>query len=166
MRLTAWQRRLTAGTSVIGAGGAVCMPRPRRLLPLLAVACAFLAGPGHAQGRSGAASPTADDIGLVVNQTYTAGGLEFFRRFSDFWREKSDVDRYTLTILERPSRRFGNQVMVSLGQRPVYVAALPLKADAIRNASLEAVEQVYASAVASNLRFNDRPDPDMGREEW
>ncbi len=92
--------------------------------------------------------------------------MEFYRRFSDFWREKSDADRYTLTVLERPSRRFGNQVMVSLGQRPVYVGALPLKADAIRGASLEAVEQVYASAVASNLRFNDRADPDLGGEEW
>ncbi len=137
------------------------------LLLILAVVGACLARHGHAQeGRGGPASASADDIGLVVNQTYTAGGLEFFRRFSDFWREKSDTDRYTLTVLERPSRRFGNQVMVSLGQRPVYVAALPLKADAIRSASLEAVEQVYASAVASNLRFNDRQDPDMGREEW
>ncbi len=151
---------------VLGTRGFAWRPMRCLLLFILAAACACLAGRGHAQARVGAASATSDDIGLVVNQTYTAGGLEFFRRFSDFWREKSDADRYTLTVLERPSRRFGNQVMVSLGQRPVYVAALPLKFDAIRSASLEAVEQVHASAVASNLRFNERADPDMGREEW
>jgi len=166
VRLNGFWDSQTAAATVMNTGGAVRLLRRACLPTLVAVTCALLAQPGHAQGRNANASPTADDIGLVVNQTYTASGLEFFRRFSDFWREKSDADRYTLIILERPSRRFGNQVMVSLGQRPVYVSALPLKTDAIRNVSLEAVEQVYASAVASNLRFNDRPDPDMGSEEW
>lgn len=164
MRLNTVWRGLSGGASAVGVLGASSRPRRVCLLLALAGTCACLAGRGHAQGR-GPASDTTDDIGLIINQTYTSGGLEFFRRFSDFWREKSDVDRYTLTVLERPSRRFGNQVMVSLGQRPVYAAALPLKADAIRAVSLEAVDRVYASAIASNLRFNDRADPDLGAEE-
>ncbi len=105
-------------------------------------------------------------MNLIVNQTYTAGGLEFFRRFTDYWREKADGDRYTLVIIERPSRRYGNQVLVSLAQRAVFVAPLPLKFDAIRSTSLDAVEQVYSAAVASNLSFLDQADPDLGRDGW
>lgn len=166
MRLNTVWRGVSRGALAIGVLGATSRLRRVCVVFVLAVGCACLAAGVRAQGRVGPAADSTDDIGLVINQTYTAGGLEFFRRFSDFWREKSDADRYTLTILERPSRRYGNQVMVSLGQRPVYVAALPLKVDAIRGASLEAVEQVYSSAVASNLPFNDRADPDLGAEEW
>jgi curli production assembly/transport component CsgE len=123
-------------------------------------------GPCVAQSRGAAGSASDGDINLIVNQTYTAGGLEFYRRFTDYWREKSDGDRYTLVIVERPSRRYGNQVLISLAQRPVFVAPLPMKFDAIRSTSLDAVEQVYASAVASNLRFLDPTDLDLGRDEW
>ncbi len=119
-----------------------------------------------AQSRGAAGSSFDGDINLIVNQTYTSGGLEFYRRFTDYWREKADGDRYSLLIIERPSRRYGNQVLVSLAQRPVFVAPLPMKVDAIRSMTLDAVEQVYASAVASNLRFLDQADPDMGRDDW
>ena len=134
---------------------------------VLTVAAAGVAGCGPcvAQSRGAAGSAFDGDINLIVNQTYTAGGLEFYRRFTDYWREKSDGDRYTLVIVERPSRRYGNQVLVSLAQRPVFVAPLPMKVDAIRSTSLDAVDQVYAAAVASNLRFLDEADPDLGRDD-
>ncbi len=146
---------------------AVLMSGRLRVWLLLSVAAAGVAGCGPclAQGRGAPGAASDGDISLIVNQTYTAGGLEFYRRFTDYWREKSDGDRYTLVIVERPSRRYGNQVLVSLAQRPVFVSPLPLKFDAIRGISLEAVEQVYTAAVASNLRFLDQSDPDMARDD-
>lgn len=143
------------------------MSRRLRVWLVLTVAAAGVAGCGPclAQSRGAPGSVFDGDISLIVNQTYTAGGLEFYRRFTDYWREKADGDRYTLVIVERPSRRYGNQVLVSLAQRPVFVAPLPLKFDAIRGISLDAVEQVYTAAVASNLRFLDQADPDMARDD-
>ncbi len=146
---------------------AVLMRGRLRVWLLLSIAAASVAGWGAclAQGRGAPGAASDGDISLIVNQTYTAGGLEFYRRFTDYWREKSDGDRYTLVIVERPSRRYGNQVMVSLAQRPVFVSPLPLKFDSIRDISLDAVEQVYTAAVASNLRFLDQSDPDMARDD-
>ena len=41
--------------------------------------------------------PAADGIsGLVVNQTVTAGGYDFYRIFSILWSEKPDSDNYSL----------------------------------------------------------------------
>ena len=132
------------------------------------VAAALLAamsGQGRAQPGPQAGAASRDDFGIVVNQTFTPGGQEFYRRFTDYWREKPDFERHTLVIVERPSRRYGNQIMVSLGQRMVFFGGLPIKAEAIRTASAEAVEKAYANIIAATLRFGDSRDPDMGNEE-
>ncbi len=120
---------------------------------------------GQAQTAPQSAPGSRDDFGIVVNQTFTSGGQEFYRRFTDYWREKPDFERHTLVIVERPSRRYGNQIMVNLGQRMVFFGSLPIKVDAIRTASAEAVEKAYANIIAATLRFGDSRDPDMGTEE-
>ena len=107
----------------------------------------------------------SDEFGIVVNQTFTPGGQEFYRRFTDFWREKSDFESYTLVILERPSRRYGNLIFVSYGQRVMYTAGLPIKFDAIRAMSSEAVDKVYANIISLALRFSGDADLDIGADE-
>lgn len=106
-----------------------------------------------------------DEFGIVVNQTFTPGGQEFYRRFTDFWREKSDFESYTLVILERPSRRYGNAIFVSYGQRVMYSSALPVKIDAIRAMSSDAVDKAYANIISLTLRFSGDNDPDIGPDE-
>jgi curli production assembly/transport component CsgE len=105
------------------------------------------------------------DLGIVVNQTVTAAGQEFYRRFTDFWREKPDFESFTLVILERPSSRFGSRVVVSYGQTVVFTGNLPVKTDAIRALGAEAVERAHASVIAANLRMDGASDPDMGSNE-
>jgi len=106
-----------------------------------------------------------DEFGIVVNQTFTPGGQEFYRRFTDFWREKSDFVSYTLVILERPSRRYGNIIFVSYGQRVMYSSGLPVKIDAIRAMSSDAVDKSYANIISLSLRFSGDSDPDIGPDE-
>lgn len=100
-----------------------------------------------------------------MNQTFTPGGQEFYRRFTDFWREKSDFESYTLVILERPSRRYGNLIFVSYGQRVMYSSGLPIKFDAIRAMSSDAVDKVYANIISLALRFSGDADLDVGADE-
>lgn len=107
----------------------------------------------------------SDEFGIVVNQTFTLGGQEFYRRFTDFWREKPDFESYTLVITERPSRRFGNQVMVTFGQKVVFSGSLPVKTDAIRTISGDAVERAYASIISLSLKMTADHDPDVGDDE-
>ena len=112
--------------------------------------------PGAAQNLSG------DDFGIVVNQTFTAAGQEFYRRFTDFWREKPDFENYTLVIVERPSQRFGNRITINFHQKSVFSSNIPNKVDAIRSLSSEAVEKAYANILSLSLRMTGDGDPDMG----
>ncbi|MFZ4651876.1 MAG: CsgE family curli-type amyloid fiber assembly protein [Rubrivivax sp.] len=105
------------------------------------------------------------DFGIVVNQTISAVGQEFYRRFTDVWREKPDFESYTLVVLERPSSRYGSRVVVSYGQTVVFSGNLPVKTDAIRALGAEAAEKAYAGVVAANLRMDGASDPDIGPHE-
>jgi len=105
------------------------------------------------------------ELGIVVNQTVTAAGQEFYRRFTDFWRERPDFESFTLVILERTSPRFVGRVFVSYGQTVVFSGPLPVKIDAIRALSAEAAEKAYAGVVAAGLRTDGTPDPDIGPNE-
>jgi len=105
------------------------------------------------------------ELGIVVNQTFSAAGQEFYRRFTDFWRERPDFESFTLVILERTSPRFVGRVFVSYGQTVVFSGPLPVKIDAIRALSAEAAEKAYAGVVAAGLRTDGTPDPDIGPNE-
>ena len=136
---------------VLGLGMALCISTSPSSLAQ--------AVPADDAGRRGI------DFGIVVNQTFTATGQEFYRRFTDFWREKPDFESYTLVILERPSSRFGSRVVVSYGQTVVFTGNLPVKTDAIRALGAEASEKAYASVIAANLRIDGASDPDIGPNE-
>jgi len=121
--------------------------------------------PAFAQDSSSGGKPRVDEFGIVVNQTFTQSGQEFYRRFTDFWREKSDFESYTLVVMERPSRRYGNQVIVSFGQKTVFSGVLPIKTDAVRTFSLDAVEKAYANIISLNIKMTGDRDPDLGDDD-
>ncbi|MCV2359158.1 curli production assembly/transport protein CsgE [Paucibacter sp. TC2R-5] len=105
---------------------------------------------------------SGDNFGIVVNQTFTSAGQEFYRRFTDFWREKPDFENYTLVIVERPSQRFGNRISISFNQKTVFTSNIPTKVDAIRSLSSEAVDKTHANIISLSLRMTGDGDPDMG----
>ncbi|MFI4941352.1 MAG: CsgE family curli-type amyloid fiber assembly protein, partial [Burkholderiales bacterium] len=103
--------------------------------------------------------------GLIINQTMSSIGQQFFLNFTEFWRDKPGGEHYTLDIVERPSRRFGNQVIIMYGQKSVYLAALPIRLDKVRALSELAVETTYANIVSINLFGPTMHDPDMSNDE-
>ena len=111
------------------------------------------------------ADTTSETFGIVVNQTITMSGYEFYRSFTDYWREKPDYERHTLVIVERPSKRFGNQVLVHLGQKLLFNGALPMKMDAVRRYGGEAVEKAYANILSLALRRPGTREDDIADDE-
>jgi len=118
-----------------------------------------------ARAQDAAKESSTDSFGIVVNQTFTPGGMEFYRRFTDFWREKPDFEKYNLVIVERPSRRYGNLIFVVQEQQVVFSGNLPIKVSAIGALSLDAVEKVNANIISQSLRMiGDGGDPDMAKD--
>lgn len=111
------------------------------------------------------AAPKDGVEGLLVNSTVSANGMEFFLSFLNFWREKPGSDKYTIEIAESVSKRLGNQVWVSYGQRHVFFSALPIQRDRIRLLSEQAAETSYATLMTLSLPFSGIADPDVADDE-
>ena len=123
--------------------------------------------PASTQALPSAAPARAGDgvEGIIVNATITPNGQEFFRRFTEFWREKADGDTYNLDVVERPSRRSGNQISIAYGQRRVFVGYLPVKLDRVRALSEQAADAVHANIISLGLMSTMSSDPDVGTDE-
>ena len=91
--------------------------------------------------------------------------MVFFLHFLEYWREKPGSEKYPLEIAERASRRFGNQVWVSFGQKRIFSAALPLQRERIRLLGEQAAEASYAALITLSLPFNGGQEPDMAEDE-
>ncbi|MBV8469822.1 MAG: hypothetical protein JOY60_08190 [Burkholderiaceae bacterium] len=139
------------------------------VLPLLMAVAGCAWAQNEAPTENGASSSdeapvsSKDSFGIVVNQTFTPGGMEFYRRFTDYWREKPDFEKYNLVIIERPSRRYGNAIFVVQDQQVVFSGSLPIKVNAISALSLDAVEKVYANIISQTLQMVGGGDPDMAK---
>lgn len=104
--------------------------------------------------------------GLVVDRTITHFGAEFVRRFSAHWRQLPEVAAAAVTIVERPSARWGSVVFVEVERRPVARVFLYAGRSATIAPLAEAAAQYAARRVADErLASALLQDPDLAREE-
>lgn len=136
----------------------------KSLFILLLVSMASAYGQTQSVARNRDMGVAAEGIvGIVVNQTITTNGYEFYRIFTLLWSEKPDSRNYSLHIQERLSKRYGNKVGVYWGQKLLYSAALPLKYDGLHALCEKAVEETEANIA---IQFMQTPDEtDIAREE-
>ena len=103
--------------------------------------------------------------GVVVNQTITLVGQDFYQAFVAAWRDKPEAERYALTISERPSAQLGSQVWVEFARRRVYQAVLPPARARIAGIGEAAAEATYQAVVQADVQRLLFRDPDLGADE-
>lgn len=103
--------------------------------------------------------------GIVLNQTVTVGGQEFYRHFIALWRDKPMTEQYAISVHERPSARFGGQVWVEYAQRRMFQAALPTARTAIAPLAERAAETAYQAVTDINVQRMLFQSDDLGRDE-
>ena len=105
-----------------------------------------------------------DTPGLLVNQTRTFAGQEFFSAFAEQWQGYDPDSRYSIVITERPSARTGSQITVTYIGAVVYQRFISFNATFARHAGQEATMVAFNAVTAAEL---DRqlPDPDLGVDE-
>jgi len=104
--------------------------------------------------------------GIVVNQTITVAGQDFFQYFIAAWRDKDMVDKFEISISERPSARFGSQIWINYGQRRIFQTFLPAARSSIKPISLAAADAVYEGIVQTDVQRLLFRDPDLGADEF
>ncbi len=81
--------------------------------------------------------------GLVVDETQTRLGLDFYTEFFAFWQAPEGAINYTVTIQEQPMPNLGTRVMVSVNDEIAFQAQLQPRQEMIEAASRQAVFLTY-----------------------
>lgn len=129
-------------------------------------AVAQAAGGTTTDGVNGVRSLPADDYGgMVINQTVTIVGRDFYRHFIDAWRDLPLTERYSVSIQERPSVRWGSRIVIEYAQRGVYQTFLSPRRDNLREKGLEAAQVAHRNAIDTEVQRLFFRNPDLGRDE-
>jgi curli production assembly/transport component CsgE len=103
--------------------------------------------------------------GFIVDRTLTNFGGEFVRAFSQAWRELPGTGEIDVTVVEKPSARYGSLVVVEHNNRPVVRAFLYAgRSSTVRPIAVAAAEYVakqVADEALAGLLFED---PDLAKE--
>ena len=77
--------------------------------------------------------------GLLVDDTKTKSGKDFYDLFYNGWEAPSAAKNYSITISEKPFRLTSTQVVVSINDNPVYQSILQPRLDIIEALAEEAL---------------------------
>lgn len=104
--------------------------------------------------------------GVVVNRTVTVLGKDFYQYFSTRWRQNPESARYSISIHERPTARFGSEIWVQYRQQRMFHTFLPPARAATRSISEVAVQDVLENVSRRELERLTTHNPDLGPEEF
>lgn len=103
--------------------------------------------------------------GIVVNRTVTVLGNDFYQYFARSWRNMDGDQRYTISVHERPSARWGSEIWIQYRQQRVFHMFLSPARQAAKKISEQAAEIVYENVVNSDIQRLLVQSKDLGEEE-
>jgi curli production assembly/transport component CsgE len=73
--------------------------------------------------------------GLIIDETKTKIGRDFYDLFYSLWEAPNDIKNYTIYIYERAHPRFGSWIWITVNETMVYQNVLRPRYDVIEDAS-------------------------------
>lgn len=77
--------------------------------------------------------------GLLVDDTKTKTGKDFYDLFYESWEAPKEAKNYTITISEKPFRLSSTLIVVLINDTPVYQSVLQPRQDVIEGLSIDAI---------------------------
>lgn len=103
--------------------------------------------------------------GVVVDQTVTVAGHEFYQHFVALWRDKELTSRYAISVHERPTARWGSQIWIEYAQRRVFQAFMPPARANVKAMSEQAADIAFQNVVDTEVQRLLFREPDLGPDE-
>lgn len=104
--------------------------------------------------------------GVVVGQTVTVAGQDFYQYFSALWRDKPTNEKYSITVRERPSARLGNLVWIEYERMTLFQTLLPVSRSQIKPVSEQAVEIAWQRLMELEIERKLFNDADLAKDEF
>lgn len=89
--------------------------------------------------------------GLIVDETITKIGRDFYDIFHRQWEAPADVHNFTILIQEKPTKGNGAYVVVSVNDEPIFEYTLQPRYDVIEEVANYTVAMVYEYLVNDQL---------------
>jgi hypothetical protein len=103
--------------------------------------------------------------GVVVNQTFTRQGQDFYRLFTQGVQEQELLQTRLLSVVEKPSRRSGNRITVFSGQTLLFEGILPFKIEKLASFTTQVLDSVTANLAAMIIESSEMTGADMAPNE-
>lgn len=108
-----------------------------------------------------------DEIsGFNVDQTITRTGHDFARFMSEYRNLNYPDSDYNLTILERPSARWGNLIWITYNNKTVFRRFISPSTNNIRELAEEASKMIHEMVLQEKVRAAFTDHFDLGKDEF
>jgi len=104
--------------------------------------------------------------GIVTSQAVTVAGHEFGNHFIAAWRDKPGSERYSLSIRERATARWGSQVWIEFGQQRVLQLQLPPARAGLQALAASAADSAYDAILDIERQRQLLSDADLASDEF
>ncbi len=104
--------------------------------------------------------------GVVVGQTVTVAGQDFYQYFVALWRDRPGNEKYSITLRERPSARLGNLVWVEYERLMLFQTILPFSRSQIRPVSEQAADVAWQRLMEIEIERKLFNDADLAKDEF
>lgn len=104
--------------------------------------------------------------GFIIDRTMTRFGAAFVHDFSEAWRSQPGTGGVDLTIIEKPSARWGSAITVEYNNSPIAKVFLYAGRSATITPLAIETARYLAGSVGDRLLLSQiLHDPDLGKEE-
>lgn len=132
---------------------------------LVAITLAAVVSTGHATTEEAGVPPQELYAGMVLDQTVTVVGHEFYQCFSALWHDKEKSERYAISVHERPSARLGSQLWIEFAQRRVFQTVLQATRANVKEISSEAADIAFQRVMDIEVQRLLSHDRDLAPDE-
>jgi hypothetical protein len=102
--------------------------------------------------------------GVVVANTITPAGHQFYRLFALAWRDKPESERYSLSVVESRVRQRLSLVTLYYANQSLYSAILPTRFPALQALVDQSLEAVASRLLTIELGASES-DPDLAADD-
>lgn len=98
---------------------------------------------------------------IIVDETRTKSGRDFYECFQNLWDTPTNIHDYTITIQELPDRLMTTQINVLVNDNIAYRAIIQSRYEIIESQAEDAVSRCMAILTNYEEIFRDLNTPDM-----
>ena len=101
--------------------------------------------------------------GLILDNTISRQGREFYRQFSILWQDLPHVEGINVQIKEQVIPRSGTKLIVNMNHKSIYVTYMGRRQQPIKQ-KVETAMFILIDAIAQSQFSEDNPD--MATNGW